>query len=54
MTNYSVIYGNYFPREVDSVWTTRKAAQDRAEELGGMWEVEETNWPPIAPMEDDK
>ncbi len=37
-----VYYGNYFPREVDSVWLTRDGAEQRASILVG-FRVEE--WP---------
>lgn len=37
---WSVFYGNYFPREVDSVHVTKEAADARAEELDGDWNVE--------------
>lgn len=42
---WSVHYGNYFPREVDSTWDTKEEAEKRADELNGetdtMWRVEE-------------
>ena len=45
---WSVIYGNYFPREVDSYWATKEEAEaerdklNHEDELGSrMWEVEE-------------
>lgn len=42
---YGVVYGNYFPREVESTWNTKEEAEHRADELNeegsGMWEVEE-------------
>lgn len=38
---FAVINGNYFPREVDSLWTTREGARKRADHLGGMWDVED-------------
>ena len=48
---WAVIYGNYFPREVDSYWDTEEDAQAQAYKLSdeqraaglgsGMWEVEE-------------
>lgn len=48
---FNVIYGNYFPREVESSWWTREKAEARIAELEaeqesaglgiGMWEVEE-------------
>ncbi len=45
---YAVIYGNYFPREVDSYWNTKEEAEAQANKLNDedklnsrMWEVEE-------------
>jgi len=38
---FVVHFSNYFPREVDSTWTTREAAEARAAELDGDWRVEE-------------
>lgn len=43
---FRAIFGNYFPREVDSTLPTRELAQARADELNeehdtSMWEVEE-------------
>jgi hypothetical protein len=51
MTIWTVIYGNYYPREVDSYWATKEEAQVQADKLrdemmaaglgSGMWEIEE-------------
>lgn len=41
LRRWAVICGNYYPREVDSVWRSELAADRRAEALGGMWTVEE-------------
>ena len=41
MKIYKVIFGNYYPREVDSEYKTKEEAQKRADELGDRWEVEE-------------
>lgn len=45
---WSVIYSNYFPREVDSYWATKEEAEAQRDklndedELGSrMWEIEE-------------
>lgn len=45
---FAVIYGNYFPRETDSVWATKEQAEKRADQLNDedelgsrMWTVEE-------------
>jgi len=40
-TLYLVVYGNYYPLEVDSIWSTKEAAYERADKLGGMWGVAE-------------
>jgi hypothetical protein len=47
---YAVIYGNYFPREVDTYWETKEKAVERMEYLNDndplksrMWEIEETS-----------
>ena len=37
---YVVRFGNYEPPEVDSSFRCEEAADKRAEELGGMWQVE--------------
>jgi len=34
-TVYLVIYGNYWPSEVESVWSNSKKAQQRIDALGG-------------------
>lgn len=39
---YAVIYGNYEPAEVDSLWSTRERADERAAELGEGWTT--VNW----------
>ena len=46
---WAVVYGNYFPYEVDSIWMTKEAAEQRVEEIlekerkqkffGSLWEV---------------
>ena len=38
---YLVVYGNYWPWEVESVWSSKEAAQGRADELPGDWVVAE-------------
>ena len=55
-TVWCVIYGNYFPREIDSIWATREDALARAEELNNddfawevvEWEVQSRNLTPHA------
>ena len=42
-TVYAVIYMNYFPRQVDSLWFTEAGAEKRASELGDGWAVEPTS-----------
>ena len=37
---YLVVYGNYWPLEVASIWSTKEAAQKRADELPGDWRVD--------------
>ena len=37
---YAVVYSNYWPREVDSLWTKEEDAQKLAESLEGEWNVE--------------
>lgn len=42
---WAVIYGNYYPREIDSLWPSRKkaeqeAARKNAEDKTSMWDVE--------------
>ena len=37
---FAVVYSNYHPREVDSLWWNEAEAQKKAEELGDGWEVE--------------
>ena len=39
LTIWVVQYGNYDPPEIDTCWTTEALAQQRAAQLGGMWEV---------------
>ena len=39
LTVWAVVFGNYSPREIDSLWTNSELADKRAEALGGMWEV---------------
>lgn len=36
-----VIYGNYWPREVESVWSMEEKARERADSLEGDWRVAE-------------
>lgn len=49
---YAVEWGNEFPAEIDSLWTTREEAERRVEELGGRWDVSEwtvrETWEPEA------
>lgn len=39
MTVYAVVYSNYEPAEVDSLWMTRELAERRADELDSGWTV---------------
>ena len=39
LTIWVVQYGSYYPPEVDTCWSTEALAQQRAEQLGGMWDV---------------
>lgn len=41
-TVWAVVFSNYEPPEVDSLWTTEARAEERAEELGAGWGV--TGW----------
>ena len=49
MTIYAVIFGNYFPREVESLWEVKEDADKEKQRLCelptsgecGMWEVTE-------------
>lgn len=42
MTVFVVVFSNYSPAEVDSIWTTEALAQARVDELNdNMWQVEE-------------
>lgn len=45
ITCFAVIYANYYPVEVDSLWSTREKAEARARELidagSSEWEVME-------------
>ena len=41
---WAVVFSNYFPREVDSTWWSKRKAEARADELNerddsAMWEV---------------
>ena len=38
---FAVVYSNYFPREVDSIWSTRDKAESRACQVGQEWHVVE-------------
>jgi hypothetical protein len=39
---WAVVYSNYSPTEVDSLWRTSEKAEARAEDLGGFqWHVEQ-------------
>jgi Ser-tRNA(Ala) deacylase AlaX len=47
---WSVIYSNYFPREVDSYWATKEEAEAQMNKLNDedttksrMWEIEEVH-----------
>lgn len=40
MIVYAVVFSNYEPSEVDSLWVSEKLAQSRADELDGHWNVE--------------
>ena len=37
---WAVVFSNYDPREIDSLWWNEEEASARAEELGEMWRVE--------------
>jgi hypothetical protein len=45
MTVWAVVYGNYEPTEVDSLWATEELAKRRKDEVdaqplsSGMWDV---------------
>lgn len=39
---WAVVYSNYEPAEVDSLWATQELAEKRAAKLEGMWDV--TEW----------
>jgi len=39
-TVYAVVYSNYSPAEMDSLWRLREKAEARARELGSPWAVE--------------
>lgn len=39
MIVYAVIFSNYEPSEVDSLWASKELAQARADELDGYWRV---------------
>jgi hypothetical protein len=41
LTVWAVVYGNYRPAEVDSLWQTEALARRRADDLGGDWHVTE-------------
>lgn len=41
MKVWVVIFSNYEPSEVDSLWRTKESAEKRAEELGDMWDAVE-------------
>lgn len=41
MKVWAVVYSNYFPAEVDSLWKTKEKAEERAEELQGEWHAQE-------------
>lgn len=41
MVVWVVVYGNYFPAEVDSIWKTKELAEQKADELQGEWHAEE-------------
>jgi hypothetical protein len=38
---WAVVHSNFFPREIDSLWSTRELAQKRADQLGDSWRPEE-------------
>jgi hypothetical protein len=40
-TVWLVCFGNYYPREINSIWATKELAQQQAESLGSGWDVEE-------------
>lgn len=39
LTVYAVVFSNYEPTEVDSLWRTQESADKRADELDGDWRV---------------
>jgi len=36
-----IVYGNYEPAEVHSIWKTKERAEQECDRLGGPWHVEE-------------
>jgi hypothetical protein len=38
---YAVVYSNYSPAEIDSLWARREDAEAHAESLDGPWDVQE-------------
>jgi len=41
MTAWVVVFSNYYPAEVDSIWKTKELAEQKADELQGDWHVQE-------------
>lgn len=38
---FAVVYANFYPLEIDSLWATEELAERRADNLNGMWRVRE-------------
>jgi len=38
---FAVVFSNYQPFEIDSLWTTKELAESRRNQLGDMWGVQE-------------
>jgi len=53
-TLYLVVYGNYWPREVESVWTSLDAALRRSNALPGDWRVAEMPLDHLIGGDDDR
>jgi hypothetical protein len=38
---FAVVFANYYPLEIDSLWTTEELADKRSDKLDSMWRVQE-------------
>ena len=38
---FAIVYSNYFPREIDSLWSTKEKAELRLKELSSEWRIVE-------------